>query len=245
MTLFLEHIIYTGGIDWYPGSIVLSNGDRKGFSSHADFVMGWDSGFLQQVIDQCTDSGADLSTCELLMQTNNDNLARQCRPVKNLPLEDVGFYGPISRLLGDNAIWGDGIQKNSIGSTPVPPLVAPFSVTPNNWSEWGCIGEGDPSTNTMNGDKVVDQYMTPQQCVKNCDGKGFSMAGLENGKLLSICRRMKLIYKILSRGHMLLCQSTRAQWFYGSCGFWQLSYQVFWKLYVYYFFNGAVSRPII
>ncbi|CAG8564533.1 12075_t:CDS:2 [Acaulospora colombiana] len=180
ITLFLEHVIDMKDLDWYPGCITMSNGDTKGFSSHADFIMGWDTGLLQQVIDQCTDPQADLSTCGVLMQSNNGDLAGQCQPVKNLPLEDVGFYGSITRLLGDNAVWGDGISKNSIGSTPTPPLVAPYSVVPNNWNQVGCINEGDPYTNTMNGDKVVDQFMTPQQCVKNCNDKGFSIAGLEN-----------------------------------------------------------------
>ncbi|PVG04652.1 hypothetical protein CPB86DRAFT_831140 [Serendipita vermifera] len=230
MTLFLEHVIDMKGIDWYPGCITMSNGDTKGYSSHADFIMGWDTGLLQQAIDQCTDSQADLSTCGVLMQSNDGDLAGQCQPVKNLPLEDVGFYGPIARLLGDNAVWGDGVPKNSIGSTPTSPLVAPYSVVPNNWNEVGCINEGDPYTNTMGGDKVVDQFMTPQQCVRNCNDKGFSIAGLENGKLY-IC--YMIVTEYISRRYVFLCKPARTQWVYEHSGFQQMSRQVFWELYVY------------
>lgn len=35
MTIFLEHIIQMDGVDWYDGSLVLSNGDNVGWSSHA------------------------------------------------------------------------------------------------------------------------------------------------------------------------------------------------------------------
>jgi len=33
----------------------------------------------------------------------------------------------------------------------------------------------------MTGDKLVDPSMSPQMCVSYCDGKGYSMAGLESG----------------------------------------------------------------
>jgi len=69
MTLFLEHIIYMDGVDWYPGSILLSEGDNCGWSSHADFVMGWDPVLLQQAIDQCTDSEANLANCGVLLNS--------------------------------------------------------------------------------------------------------------------------------------------------------------------------------
>ncbi|CCA66766.1 related to glyoxal oxidase precursor [Serendipita indica DSM 11827] len=181
ITLFLEHIIYMDDVDWYPGSLVFSEGDNHGRSSHADFTMGWDSGFLQSAIDQCTDPTAN-NMCGLLSQHLDSKSADACQPAKYLPLEDVGFYGPISKLLGDNPVWGNGITKATTGSSNTPPLVAPWSVVSSGWQEFGCIDEGDPYTNTMNGDKVVDQSMSPQMCVSHCNGKGFSLAGLGSGK---------------------------------------------------------------
>lgn len=180
ITLFLEHIIYMDDVDWYPGSLVFSEGDNHGRSSHADFTMGWDSGFLQSAIDQCTDPTAN-NMCGLLSQHLDSKSADACQPAKYLPLEDVGFYGPISKLLGDNPVWGNGITKATTGSSNTPPLVAPWSVVSSGWQEFGCIDEGDPYTNTMNGDKVVDQSMSPQMCVSHCNGKGFSLAGLGSG----------------------------------------------------------------
>ena len=181
ITLFLEHIIYMDGVDWYPGSLSLSQGDNCGWSSHADFAMGWDPALLQQAIDQCTDDSANLDACGLLLNSQKADLAKECQPVKYLPLEDVGFFGTIPKLLGDNPQWGCGTAKSSTGSSNTPPLVAPYSVVANGWSEHGCIDEGDIYTNTMNGDKLVDQSMSPQLCVSYCNGKGFSMAGLESG----------------------------------------------------------------
>ncbi|KAG8786722.1 hypothetical protein FRB91_001387 [Serendipita sp. 411] len=181
MTLFFEHIIYMKDIDWYPGSLVLADGDNVGWSSHADFINGWDVGQLQQAIDQCTDPYANLQACGYLMQFQNDRSASGCQPAKYLPLEDVGFYGPLQKLQGDNPVWGGGTSKATTGSSNTPPLVAPFSVVSSGWTEHGCIDEGDPYVNTMNGDKLVDQSMNPQMCVSYCDGKGFSLAGIENG----------------------------------------------------------------
>lgn len=181
MTLFLEHTINTDGIDWYPDCLVLSEGDNVGWSSHADFAMGWDVTLLQQAINECTDDTANLAVCGALMQFDNGPLAGQCEPAKYLPLEDVGFYNTIPKLLGDNAVWGGGVPKVSTGSSNTPPLVAPWSVVANGWEEHGCINEGDIYTNTMTGDQWVDESMDPQVCVSHCDSKGFSMAGLENG----------------------------------------------------------------
>ncbi|KIM21268.1 hypothetical protein M408DRAFT_333579 [Serendipita vermifera MAFF 305830] len=181
ITLFLEHIIYMDGIDWYPGSLTLANGDSCGWSSHADFAMGWDPAILQQAVDQCTDSQANLDACDLLRNMKNSGSAAQCQPVKYLPLEDVGFYGTIPQLLGNNQQWGCGATKATTGSSNTPPLVAPYSVLANGWSEHGCIDEGDPYTNAMNGDKLVDNSMSPRTCVAYCDGKGFSMAAVASG----------------------------------------------------------------
>ncbi|KAG8809047.1 hypothetical protein FRC17_003637 [Serendipita sp. 399] len=181
MTLFFEHIIYMKDIDWYPGSLVLANGDNVGWSSHADFVNGWSVDQLQQAIDQCTDPSANLDACGYLTQFKDGGSSSACQPAKYLPLEDVGFYGPLQKLQGDNPVWGGGTAKGTTGSSNTPPIVAPFSVVASGWTEHGCINEGDPFVNTMNGDRFVDQSMNPQMCVSYCDGKGFSLAGIENG----------------------------------------------------------------
>ncbi|KAI5859802.1 hypothetical protein GGS23DRAFT_261975 [Durotheca rogersii] len=42
---------------------VLSNGDRTGYSSHADFVSGWDPDTLQRIIDTCNAGTLGMDTC--------------------------------------------------------------------------------------------------------------------------------------------------------------------------------------
>jgi len=68
------------------------------------------------------------------------------------------------------------------GSSNTPPLVAPFSVLPDGWEEHGCISEGAPYVNTMNGDHIEQDDMSPLVCVNHCNQKGFSLAGLDGDK---------------------------------------------------------------
>ncbi|RYP35785.1 hypothetical protein DL766_002345 [Monosporascus sp. MC13-8B] len=55
---------------WTPNGrdqpFVLANGDRTGFSSHADFVAGWDEEALKTIIDTCNAEHAGMENCPIL-----------------------------------------------------------------------------------------------------------------------------------------------------------------------------------
>jgi len=54
-TLFYEAIYQTQDVGIEPGDeLVYSFGDYSGFGFHGDFVMGWEDGVLDQLIDYCT-----------------------------------------------------------------------------------------------------------------------------------------------------------------------------------------------
>ena len=147
MTVFLEQVAHTEHFEYYDGAFVLSTGDNVGYSSHADFQNGWDAApdsVLQRAIDTCTDAGANLGACPLLTASVSDHF-NVCRPNSKLPIEDVGIYGGLDKLPGDNPIWGGNIPKVLTGVSNTPPMGSAYSTLPSNWVKHGCINEGPPS----------------------------------------------------------------------------------------------------
>ncbi|KAH9909492.1 hypothetical protein F4778DRAFT_719 [Xylariomycetidae sp. FL2044] len=65
VTLFYETIWNTNDdtLTNRTGEFVISNGDPTGFGYHADFMNGWEEGFLQEAIDTCTNESGELSDC--------------------------------------------------------------------------------------------------------------------------------------------------------------------------------------
>jgi hypothetical protein len=67
--LFVEVYWNTPAFDgrWTPYQgrqpFVLSNGDVTGYSSHADFMSGWDEGLLQHIIDTCNAGTFGMEHC--------------------------------------------------------------------------------------------------------------------------------------------------------------------------------------
>ena len=148
MTVFLEQIADTSKYEYYDGAFILSTGDNVGYSSHADFQNGWDASpnsVLQQAINTCTDPSADISKCAVLQESKSD-VYRVCRPNSLMPVEDVGIYGGLDRIPGDNPIWGGDVPKTPTGVSNRPPWGSPYSTLPVGWVEHGCIDEGAPSS---------------------------------------------------------------------------------------------------
>ncbi|KFH48018.1 putative fungistatic metabolite-like protein [Hapsidospora chrysogenum ATCC 11550] len=62
---------------WTPGQgkqpFVLSTGDATGYSSHADFMAGWDEELLQHIIDTCNAGTLGMDTCPGLFYGLNDD----------------------------------------------------------------------------------------------------------------------------------------------------------------------------
>lgn len=92
---------------WTPDGqtqpFVLANGDRTGFSSHADFVAGWDEATLQTIIDSCNAGTLGMETCADIPGGLN---------TETCPIE-AAFPNPtdewIDALPGDNPLAGWGV----------------------------------------------------------------------------------------------------------------------------------------
>lgn len=92
---------------WTPDGqkqpFVLSNGDRTGFSSHADFVSGWDEATLKTIIDTCNAGTLGMENCPNIPGGTNDNTCTIESAFPN-PIEEW-----IDALPGDNPLSGWGI----------------------------------------------------------------------------------------------------------------------------------------
>ena len=142
----MEQVIHSQNFEYYDGCFVLSTGDNVGYSSHGDFANGWpdaEDGILQQAINTCTDPQDRMSECSVLHPTMNFDY-HVCRPEHKAPVEDVGFYGGLKKLPGDNPIWGGNVTKVLTGVSNNPPFGSPYTTLPSNWEEFGCINGGAP-----------------------------------------------------------------------------------------------------
>jgi len=147
MTMKLEAAVRTDRFEYYDDAFVLSTGDNVGYSNHGDFTNGWDASensLLQRAINNCTDSRDCISECPVLFPTmTEDN--KHCRPESKIPVEDVGIYGGLKQLPGDNAIWGGNVTKVLTGVSNNPPYGSPYSTLPSNWAFYGCMNGGASS----------------------------------------------------------------------------------------------------
>jgi hypothetical protein len=153
-----------------------------GWSSHGDFVNGWDPDLLQKAIDTCDNPSANLDACTLLTKSraNTD----KCKPKRKIPLEDVGLFGTLASLPGDNNEWGGNKEKTLKGNEDLnKPFASPFGEVKAGWKEFGCIAEGRPGSTTLNKHRFEDKSMGPQFCVAECDKRGFKLAGLDGCEL--------------------------------------------------------------
>ena len=147
ITIKLEQVVRTQLFEYYDGAFVLSTGDYEGYSSHADFANGWDASensLLQRAIDNCTDPRDDIKKCPLLLSTINTDHGL-CRPESKMPIEDVGIYGGLKMLPGDNALWGGNVTKVRTGVSNNPPYGSPYTTLPSNWAYHGCMNGGASS----------------------------------------------------------------------------------------------------
>ncbi|KAI1469083.1 uncharacterized protein F4812DRAFT_318820 [Daldinia caldariorum] len=93
--------------EWTPDGqnqpFVLSNGDRTGYSSHADFISGWDQNTLQRIIDTCNAGFVGMDTCPDIPGGLNTEICQ-------IPSKNPDPTEPwISQLPGDNTVSGWGV----------------------------------------------------------------------------------------------------------------------------------------
>ncbi|KAH9905678.1 hypothetical protein F4778DRAFT_802125 [Xylariomycetidae sp. FL2044] len=83
---------------------VLATGDRTGYSSHGDFLAGWDEDTLQAIIDGCDAGDAGMDTCPTIIGgVNKDD---KC-PIDSL-VPDPSSDEWVTALPGDNPLTGWG-----------------------------------------------------------------------------------------------------------------------------------------
>lgn len=199
ISLFYEVIWWTLPFaDQYAsgtGEFVLFNGDPTGYSSHADFVSGWDYNVLQQAVNTCLNSSGIFTDCPSF-DPIDQSVASQCTKTPQTP-ETV--FGTLTALPGNNPVqYGPnnatteayvstipsntvytatlGISDTSIRDASQFPQ--PISVT----SE-GCYADGFPWSRTMGGlgPYVIFQTdsMTNTLCSQYCLAQGFAFSGTE------------------------------------------------------------------
>ncbi|CAG9950699.1 unnamed protein product [Clonostachys rosea f. rosea IK726] len=87
-----------------PQPFVLASGDRTGYSWHADFMAGWDTDILQNVIDNCNTGNSGMLNCPGV-EENKD----KC--IIETPVDEV-IGGVLDQLPGNNPISGWGVGTN-------------------------------------------------------------------------------------------------------------------------------------
>ncbi|KAF3358795.1 hypothetical protein VDGD_09409 [Verticillium dahliae] len=122
--MLFEVVWNTKPLEGRNGRFVMSNGDAEGFGYHGDFIMGWDEGFLQQVIDTCTSDSGNILDCPLF-EIVTEQKARECK--MNVPqiLASEDCEGPLKSLPGGvPIIFGDGHEEYG-GDVPQEPTFVP------------------------------------------------------------------------------------------------------------------------
>ncbi|KAI0103100.1 hypothetical protein F4776DRAFT_489863 [Hypoxylon sp. NC0597] len=104
---------------WTPDGknqpFVLSNGDATGYSSHGDFISGWDQDTLQTIIDTCNVGTSGMENCPNIPGGVNDNKDCSIKPA-------IGTMVAVSEVL--NALplncpvtgWGKGGSSSGTSS---------------------------------------------------------------------------------------------------------------------------------
>lgn len=94
---------------------VLSSGDATGFSSHGDFMSGWDEKLLQHIIDTCDAGTSGMDNCPGLFYGLNKG---DCTIDS---LVDEKIDGVLSELPGNNPVegWHYGVDGSRAKPAPV------------------------------------------------------------------------------------------------------------------------------
>jgi hypothetical protein len=131
---------------------VLANGDPTGYSLHADFIAGWDTGTLTQIINNCDTGDGAIDTCPGLIGGLNDP-STSC----NIPSAvDEVITGTLSALPGNNPVVGWGKTAGGGGAsapTATQPASPPQQTTSSasepsgtssvatGWKYYGCYAD--------------------------------------------------------------------------------------------------------
>ncbi|PWY79704.1 hypothetical protein BO70DRAFT_407241 [Aspergillus heteromorphus CBS 117.55] len=81
VSLFFETIWDTYAFKDKQGEFVLANGDPTGYGYHGDFIYGWESGYLQSAVDQCTNLSGRVEDCPIFDLQSEDDQGKCTFPV--------------------------------------------------------------------------------------------------------------------------------------------------------------------
>lgn len=118
----VPHIFYelywnTPLFDWSPDGktqpFVLSNGDRTGYSLHADFIAGWDLDTLSTIISTCNAGSSGMDKCpDIPGGLNDESVGKTCK-ITSPVTETESLTAPLDKLPGNNPLSGWGVTADS------------------------------------------------------------------------------------------------------------------------------------
>jgi hypothetical protein len=169
ISIFYEVVFDTNKFasQWSGGKqpFVWSNGDNTGYGLHGDFIMGWEEAHLQSAVDDCTNLSGRVEDCQHFQLIPNS----QAQGCTVQPVVDEVVSGTLDKLPGGEAVINDNVGPDFT------------DLTSDGWSYVGC-GQDNYYSRILTGASTSQSSMTNDQCVKFCDGKGFSIAGTEYSK---------------------------------------------------------------
>lgn len=146
---------------WQSGQgqqpFVLSNGDATGYSSHADFMAGWDEKLLQHIIDTCDAGTIGMDKCSGLFYGLNEGDCSIEPAVK----EKVD--GMLDSLPGSNPItgWSYGGGAREGGEEGGDAVVKPLGGGEYDFNKTkSSMALGSPSQAAYSGDGISDLMKT-------------------------------------------------------------------------------------
>ncbi|KAJ7284380.1 hypothetical protein C8J57DRAFT_1288258 [Mycena rebaudengoi] len=124
---------------------VYSMGDPTGYGYHADFMMGWDKGVLEKVVDNCHCNNFGDPTCCAEQGLFTFTKGGSCRITRGI---DEITTGTIPKLPGNNPVVPENNIAQSLPATVIPPFISPiYAYTGENPPKGGEV-VGSPVTVT-------------------------------------------------------------------------------------------------
>ncbi|KAJ7666321.1 hypothetical protein B0H17DRAFT_1090138 [Mycena rosella] len=131
---------------------VYSMGDPTGYGYHGDFMMGWDQGVLQNVVDKCNCNDFGDPTCCSTAGIFTFTQGGTCRITKGV---DETTTGTIATLPGNNPVVPLGGTAVNLVAPVTPALISPvYAYTGDSPSQTGSP-VGSPVTVTGGGATTI------------------------------------------------------------------------------------------
>ncbi|KAJ7056759.1 hypothetical protein C8F01DRAFT_1154806 [Mycena amicta] len=148
--IFMEMYLDTGSWDKYRDQAmnpnqpyVYSMGDPTGYGYHGDFMMGWDAGVLQNVVDKCHCNEFGDPTCCSDQGIFTFTHGGSCRITRGI---DEIATGTLPALPGNNPVVGAGGTAANLAAPVTPAFIEPvYAYTGDSPTQTG-KPVGPPST---------------------------------------------------------------------------------------------------